>query len=334
VNIAEQFLQIKSHAHKQGRTYAISSLLLLVISGLMANCNSYAAICRFGKTLSKPLLGKLGLPQAPCHSTISENMRKIDLCSLRVALETASLSLLSEACHDSAVIGVDNGCSEPAKTAVSLDGKVLRGSKRQENQALHLLGLFSHQTMCSHGETALAVGENEISAATRLLETLELNRLIVTGDAIFTQQEIVEKIVRKGADFVLAVKGNQEGLLREIKQGLERGPPESTRSWAESWDKGHGRIEKRSIEVVDMPWEYQNAWKNIAQIACITRHRMLKSKGIWREAVAEKAYIITSLSAKECTPKLLLQYNRHHWHIENKGHWVRDAVFKEDGSVR
>ena len=43
-------------------------------------------------------------------------------------------------------------------------------------------------------------------------------------------------------------------------------------------------------------------------------------------------YGITSLTPQRASAADLLKLRREHWTIENKLHWVRDAVFQEDAS--
>ena len=69
-----------------------------------------------------------------------------------------------------------------------MDGKRLRGSRHEESDGVHLLGLFGHKCQSSCGQTELKEDENEISAALRLLQSVNLEGLIITGDAVFAQK--------------------------------------------------------------------------------------------------------------------------------------------------
>lgn len=90
-------------------------------------------------------------------------------------------------------------------------------------------------------------------------------------------------------------------------------------------EKGHGRIEERSIEVFPLSGDYLG-WPGVQRVFRIHRRRF--EKGEWSE---EWAFGITSLSAAEATAKELLSFSRRHWAIENSLHYVRDVTFQEDG---
>lgn len=93
---------------------------------------------------------------------------------------------------------------------------------------------------------------------------------------------------------------------------------------AETFDKGHGRIETRSIQVSAEVVPHLG-WPGAAQVARIKRTRQIGDK-----VSTEVAYIVTSLSAAEAGPARLLELSRGHWAIENKLHWVRDVTMNED----
>ncbi len=99
-------------------------------------------------------------------------------------------------------------------------------------------------------------------------------------------------------------------------------PPDLVK--AETTDKGHGRIEVRKIAVTSEVVPHLD-WPGAAQAARIERTRIIGDK-----VSIEVAYLITSLTARECDPERLLALNRAHWSIENKLHHVRDVTFNED----
>ena len=93
-------------------------------------------------------------------------------------------------------------------------------------------------------------------------------------------------------------------------------------------DKGHGRIEERTICVLSIaPGQVSFPFAN--QIFSIYR---LFTPTNGDEPSSELVYGITSLAAKNATPERLLECNRCHWTIENKVHYVRDVTMAEDQS--
>jgi predicted transposase YbfD/YdcC len=94
------------------------------------------------------------------------------------------------------------------------------------------------------------------------------------------------------------------------------------------YDKGHGRIETRSIRTSTALNDYLN-FPYVGQVFKINR---ITTDLNGKLLNSETAYGLTSLSTKDADPKRLLKLNRDHWHIENKLHYVRDVVFNEDKS--
>lgn len=156
---------------------------------------------------------------------------------------------------------------------------------------------------------------------------LELDQAVVTIDAMGCQTAIAEKIVEKGAHYVLAVKENQEYLLDDIKDAFAQTPKAISHTTLE---KGHGRIEKRTCKIItDMVWITKpDNWKNLQSIISIETQRTNNQTG---EMPTEQRLYISSLLA---TPEQFNQIVRGHWDIENSLHWCLDVVFKEDYSTK
>lgn len=94
-------------------------------------------------------------------------------------------------------------------------------------------------------------------------------------------------------------------------------------------DRGHGRIEKRSLRVRSVPAkEPLPGFPTARQMIMIIRERST----LQREPIGEPevAYAITNLSRREATPRQLARLLRDHWHIENRLHYVRDVTYRED----
>lgn len=160
--------------------------------------------------------------------------------------------------------------------------------------------------------------------APELLKGLDLQGLVVTGDALFTQRELCRQIVEQGGDFMFTVKGNQPTLLDDIST-LFADPPIRPKVVVER--NRHGdRQEVRKLEASAALNEYSD-WPYLAQVCRIERE--VTRKG---EVKREVAFAVTSLWPNEASPRRLLRLNRGHWAIENGLHYVRDVTFGEDAS--
>lgn len=310
MNILKILKGIKHDSTWRGRSYSVGSILCLAFLGLMCNQNTIEAIHRFGKRIPKNIKRELSFgDKMPSSRCISRNLKSVDCKDLENAIN--------------GTIIIQKGSK-----IINIDGKVLRGSKGQNKAALHIVSAFVSGMNTTLSREFKYESENEVGAAMRLIERIKISGSVITGDAIFTQQDVVEEIVKKKCYFALTVKNNQSTLKSNIISGFDgkKGP---ITVWEEELTKKHGRIEKRKIEVMDMPWEYLCAWRHIKQVCRITRTRIIKKHGKWIKSI-EVVYLITNLSSTQVTAEQLLKINKKHWSIENKLHLIRDMTFDED----
>jgi len=208
---------------------------------------------------------------------------------------------------------------------VALDGKTLRRSfdRAAGKSPLHLVSAWAVDQRLVLGQLAVDDKSNEITAIPKLLDMLMLKGAIVTADALNCQRAIAEKVVARGGDYVLALKGNQGTLHADVSLFLDdpqrAGDPSHT-----TVDGDHGRIETRtSVVSSDIEWlQEQHRWPGLAAIGKLTRTREIALK-----STTETAYYLLSapLSAERFG-----QVARGHWGIENGLHWVLDVTMNED----
>jgi predicted transposase YbfD/YdcC len=218
---------------------------------------------------------------------------------------------------------------EVADKILAIDGKTLRGSRDGEQLPIHLVSAFASEAGIVLGQIKTQEKSNEITAIPELLEWLDVRGAIVTIDAMGCQKAIAEKIIDKGGDYLLALKGNQSRLHDDVRLHFEEPSPQaSTRmGHAETIDKGHGRIEVRHCRVsTDIGWlkVLHPEWKNLNSIVAIASERHIG------ETVSQETryFISSSLVPAE----RMLAAVRLHWGIENQLHWVLDMSFGEDQS--
>ena len=217
---------------------------------------------------------------------------------------------------------------------IVLDGKTLRGTiPKGETKGVHLLSAYLPEEEVVIGQIEVETKENEISAAPKLLAKLNLKGKVVTGDAMFTQRKLSVQIPAQGGDYLWFVKDNQATLLGDIKQFFVS--PRKAKGWhidsptyeeASSIEKGHGRIEHRTIQVASDETEFIQ-WPNLKQVFKLERRVTHIQSG---KTTFETAYGITSLEQEKASAGQLLGWARSHWGIENGLHYRRDVTLKED----
>lgn len=216
-----------------------------------------------------------------------------------------------------------------ADKIIAIDGKTLRGSRDGEQSAIHLVSAFASEAGIVLGQVKTDEKSNEITAIPELLNWLDIRGAIVTVDAMGCQKAIAEKIVNRGGDYLLALKGNQGNLHEDVRFYFEQPTPNALElmSLAETVDKGHGRLEIRRCRVsTDIDWlgARHPDWKGLKSIVEIQSERQIGGN-VSKEV---RYFISSSMQGAE----RLLSAVRLHWGIENQLHWVLDMSFGEDQS--
>jgi len=228
-------------------------------------------------------------------------------------------------------------CTALKGRQIAIDGKALRRAGDAGRTIPHIVSAFATDNGLTLAQVKLDDKSNEITAIPQLLEILALKGCIVTIDAIGCQKEIAARIADRGADYVLALKGNQAIAHDEIREYLDdlappgtRGFPSrakpSTADFFESLDKAHGRIETRRFwQTTDIGWFQDKArWKGLRSVGMVEARRVIKG-----QTTITRRYYLSSLPLNaEAFAKAV----RQHWNIENPLHWSLDMTFREDQS--
>ncbi len=213
---------------------------------------------------------------------------------------------------------------------VAIDGKTIRGSGNEKHKAYHVVSAWVGEYGITLGELQVGEKANEITEVPKLLDLLDIEGDIITADAMSCQKAIVEKIVEEGADYVLALKGNQATMEAEVKayfDDLPQNPGEEckTESWTSPVEKCHSRIEKRRVTVAPCDWfQDRNLWSGLSQFVRVVRTTTTGDK----TTTDERFYISSLRKTAEEYGTLI----RGHWSIENQLHWCLDVIFGEDAS--
>jgi predicted transposase YbfD/YdcC len=217
---------------------------------------------------------------------------------------------------------------------VAIDGKTLRGTiEVGQSQGVHLLAAYVPEEGVVLMQVEVEPHENEIVAAPRLLQVLDLRGKVVIGDAMHTQRAISIDIVRAGGAYVWTAKGNQADVQATIAHLFE---PEAVRPGfgttptdfrsATDYDKGHGRLETRTLTSSSMLKDYLD-WPYLGQVFKLERRFIDFKTG---QVTTQTRYGLTSLSRTQASPRRLLRLLRGYWGIENGLHYRRDVTLKED----
>jgi predicted transposase YbfD/YdcC len=220
----------------------------------------------------------------------------------------------------------------PQGQVVAIDGKTLRRSHDRAGgkAAIHMVSAWASANRLVLGQVKTDDKSNEITAIPELLRVLDLTGCIVTIDAMGCQRDMATTIVDHGAEYVLALKGNQGTLHADVQLFFETAQATGFKAvphtFHQTVDGDHGRIEtRRCWATSDIAWlDPKGRWSGLTSIAMLEAIRDIEE-----HTTTEVRFFITTLPAEAQT---ILHAVRSHWTIENSLHWVLDIAFREDDS--
>lgn len=322
--IFKYFGDIKDPRIDRKKRHKLIDIIIIAICGVMCGADGWEEIEEICKASLDKFKGFLELPNGiPSHDTIARVFSRLD-----------SEGLQSCFCRwiQSVREATETNSQYPIPENISVDGKTLRRSferaAKKNKSPIHMVSAWANQARIVLGQVKTEEKSNEIKAIPELLALLELTGCIVTIDAIGCQKTIAQEIINKGADYVLALKGNQGDLARGVELGFDIARANNFegieyRFFEESGFE-HGREEMRRYWLLsNLHWlPDANKWPGMKSVCMVESIRNIKGK----ECV-EIRYYITSLSDNvEQVGKAI----RNHWGVENSLHWVLDVTFRED----
>jgi len=294
------------------KRHKLSDILVIALCGFIAGCEGWVDVELFGLSKQKWFEKFLDLPNGiPSHDTFGRVFALLDPQQLAGVLRQ----------FVQAVLGSLQG------ETIAIDGKTLRrsGENTTGKQALHLVSAWATERGVVLGQVATADHSNEITAIPILLQLLNVRGATVTIDAMGCQKAIAQQIRDQGADYVLAVKGNQKGLEDAVDFYMGPGHAKLPRSKLTTSEKDHGRTDKRTYTAMAAPEVVRSQWPDAQSIVRVCRET-IDGDG---KKTKEVRQFISSLPANV---NRLASAIRGHWGIENGLHWSLDVTFNEDQS--
>ncbi len=297
------------------KRHELMDILVLSILAIICGADSWVAVAEFGEAKIEWLKTFLTLPNGiPSHDVIGDLFARLDA----EQLQTSFLAWINS------LVTISDG------NIIAIDGKTLRRSydKGTSRGAIHMVSAWSVQNSLVLGQVKTDEKSNEITAIPQLLEMLNITGGIITIDAMGCQKNIANKIIQKGADYVLALKGNQGGLFDDVQLYLDTAIENHFKGIAfahhETIDKNHGRVEVRRYWVTEqIQWVTQKKdWSKLTSIGVVESERHING-----DVSIERRYYINSIPANA---KRFSEAVRRHWAIENALHWCLDVGFNED----
>lgn len=309
MQINNYFESIEDPRIDRKKLHSLNTIFSLSIIAVLCGIKSWEQIAMFGRLRQKELSDIIDFKNGvPSHDTI----------------ERVYSIIKPEAFH-SCFVAWTKALQENKKGLISIDGKVSRNSndKYKNIAPLYLVNAWASKNKLVLGQFKTDGKGHEIAGIKALLEILDIKNSIVSIDAIGCQKEIISQIVEKGADYIIAVKDNQERLREDITSSFAIIKPESIDKQTE---KNSGRVESRKCSVITnlKMVEKKSDWKGLKSIIQIDSARFIN-----HQEQTETRYYISSLNKPSKEFNTLI---RSHWGIENSLHWILDVNFDEDKS--
>jgi predicted transposase YbfD/YdcC len=311
LGLLEALSRVPDPRDPRGIRYRLAAVLAAAVCATLAGARSYAAIAEWAADAGPLLRARLGFP-----GTVP------DLVTIWRVLTTVDPAALDRAVGSWVRAQLAARRPPGLRVVLAIDGKTLRGARTSQGAAPHLLACLDHSSGVVCAQVAVDGKTNEITMLAGLLDQVtDLNDVLISADALHTQRDHAFYLHGRGAHYLVTVKGNQPGLLRQLRSLPWKDVPPGHVTEG----RAHGRIEKRVVKVVTVTAGL--AFPYAAQAIQVTRRARRLSGRKWR---AETTYAITSLPAAQARPGQLAEWIRGHFKIENQLHWVRDVTFGED----
>lgn len=289
-----------------GTLHDFQEILVIAICAMLSDADNFEDIALWGRLkedwLRRFLTLKNGLPS---HDTIERVFRLLDPGRFEVVFRQW--------------VG---GIVTALGGQLAIDGKVLRGSADGDRPPAHMVSAFATDLGLVLGQEKVADKSNEITAIPMLLDALYVKGFLISIDAMGCQRDIAAKIIEKGGDYLLAVKGNQPTLLASVETAFIDCPNEGASY--EQVDPSHGRLVAQISHALAAAGHVDTAlWPECKTIGRVSSFRVVSSK----PSELEQRFYICS---RDLTAEEMAVAVRAHWGIENRLHWMLDVNFGED----
>jgi predicted transposase YbfD/YdcC len=321
--VVRQFQDLEDPRSSVNRRHPLASVLVIALLAVLAGAGGPTAIAAWAATKQDLLTRVLDLP----HGIPAKDVFRRVLMTLQPTVFQACFVTWLKSLRDAAAAatGVD-------RPVFAIDGKTARRSHDRKNGlgALHCVSVWASEYGLSLGQVACAEKSNEITAIPELLRLVDIKGAIITIDAMGTQKAIAAQIIEGEADYVLALKGNQETLHQAVIDHIhEHWEDDFARVKArrhQTRETGHGRKETRTYIQMSVPEDLPvlNVWAGLKSIGVVVSESVRDGK-----VTDEVRYYISSL---DVGVKRFAHAVRSHWAVENTCHWSLDITYREDES--
>jgi predicted transposase YbfD/YdcC len=315
-SIVEHFGGLEDPRVERTKRHSLLAIITIALCEVICGADNWVEIAELGRAHLTWYASFLDLPYGiPSHDTFGRVFAALDPVQF-------------EACFRAWVHAL---VQTLGPQVVALDGKALRGAHNAGEPPLQMVSAWASEARLVLAQRAVPEKANELSALPQVLQMLAVEGCIVTIDAMGTHAPIARQIVERGADYVLALKDNQERLAADVQALFADTARWDLRGIIHGYDRwvdgGHGRVEVRETWTIMAPdllayLDPQGDWPALRSVVMVRATRRLPER-----TTTEVRYYLSSLTG---SARQIARAIRAHWGIENAVHWVLDLAFRED----
>jgi hypothetical protein len=211
-SLLEHFSTITDPRINRTKDHELIDILVIAICALLCRAETFNELEDFGNAKLDRFKTFLSLPNGiPSHDTFNRVFRAVNPKEFLDAFLNWTQGL-RRAVPDE---------------VVAMDGKALRRALAADKNPKYIVSAWAEENGLVLGQLKVDEKSNEITAGPQLLRVLKLSGCLVTLDAMGCQKNIAREIKEADAEYVLALKGNQETVHREVKEFLDDAVAES-----------------------------------------------------------------------------------------------------------
>src|SRR3954470_10350278 len=266
--VVRHFEELEDPRSTVNLQHPLVSVVVIALMAVLAGASGPTAIAKWAAMKQDFLLRNLNLPNGIPRKDV---FRRV-LMTLKPGAFQACFANWLQSLRATAATAT--GVEQPV---LAVDGKTARRSHDRKSGlgALHAVSVWASDFGLSLGQVACAEKSNEITAIPELLRLVDLRGAIITIDALGTQKAIATQIIEGEADYVLALKGNQETLHQAVIDHIdEQSQDDFARVKArrhQTRETGHGREETRTYIQLPVPESLpgRGLWKGLKSIGVV-----------------------------------------------------------------
>jgi predicted transposase YbfD/YdcC len=300
--------------------HRLIDVLVIAVCAVLGEAEGFEDIALYGRRKRAWLEGFLELPNGiPSHDTFRRVLMLVD----PEAFERCFLGWVRAVFRQDAV----------TSRQVAIDGKTVRRSfdRRHGRSPLHLVSAYATEHGLVLAQRAAEEKRGELTVLPDLLDGLDLEGCLVSLDALACRPEVAERIVGRGGDYLLTLKGNRKRAHAEVRDWFAANAfalGASLRPCFDAFDDGHGRLVRRRVFACPDVGVFASLedWPGLRAVLAV--ETICGVPGTSKVTAEIRHHI----SSSKLPPEALAAAVRNHWRIENGLHWVLDVTFREDAS--